>query len=237
MRKFLLLMVIVFVAGCKAPSIGITPAGYFDVGDKFTYQDDDWNLEFYDNCGMPNSSSVQWITEGKETFLRFTLKNRDIGQCSSDATRYPYRERAEIKQTTTLHRGLDYTLTYRFRLVKGFTHFDESFMQIKEDSKICHKPLFKFLFDNGYFRWSSKLNAKDIIGKWINVKMRFNTSNTFDIYFDGKPIVENGHYWPREKCGPVHLKFGIYRHAEPGSTEERISIFDIDKINLVEGKK
>ena len=141
MRKLLLLTMIIILAGCKAlPPIGITPAGSFNVGDKFTYQDDDWNLEFYDNCGMPNTSSAQWITEEKETFLRFTLKNGDIGLCGSDAPRVPYRERAEIKQTTTLHRGVDYTLTYRFRIGKGFTHIDESFMQIKEHSRICHKP-------------------------------------------------------------------------------------------------
>lgn len=237
MRKLLLLTMIIILAGCKAPSIGITPAGYFNVGGKFTYQDDDWNLEFYDNCGMPNSSSAQWITEGKETFLRFTLKNRDIGLCGPDAPRVPYRERAEIKQTTYIERGIEHTLTFRFRIIKGFNHYDESIMQIKQVPKHCHKPLFKMLFDYGSFRWRKPFKVSRIIGKWVDVKMHFNEDDQYDIYFDGKPVVKSGYFWLRENCGTVYLKFGIYRHGEPGSTEERISILDIDKIKLVEGKK
>ena len=85
MRKFLLLIFIVFLAGCKTSSDMISVAGYFDTGGKTTYQDKDWNLEFYDNCDLPDSSSVRWVTEGKETFLRFTLKNKQVGGCSTDA--------------------------------------------------------------------------------------------------------------------------------------------------------
>ena len=128
-------------------------------------------------------------------------------------------------------------MTYRFRIVKGFTHYDESFMQIKQDSKICHKPLFKMLFNYGTSYWQHLLKVKNISGRWINVKMHFNASESYDIYFDGKPVIKGGQYWLRRECAPVYLKFGIYRHGEPGSTKERISILDIDKINLVEGKK
>ena len=140
MRKFLLLIIIVFLAGCKTPSIGITPAGYFNVGDKFTYQDDDWNLEFYDNCGLPESSSVRWVTEGKETFLRFTLKNKQVGGCRTDGIQRhgaPYWERAEMKQASTLKKDADYTLTFRARFVKGFTYEREDFSKCTKASRVA----------------------------------------------------------------------------------------------------
>lgn len=237
MRKFLLLTIIIVLAGCKTSDIAITPAGYFNVGDKEIYQDSDWNLEFFDNCGMPNHSSAQWMTEGKETFLRFTLRKGDFS-CKNDPFRTPRKERAEMKQTTELSRNVNYTLTYKVRIVKGFTYFDESFMQILQShSTNCHgQPYFKMLFDNGLFRWSH-LRIRHIIGRWVNVKMHFNVPKTYSIYLDGKPIVREGVYWWRRKCGLPFLKFGIYREEVPNLPGEQVSIVDFDKINLVEGKK
>ena len=238
MRKYLLLIIVVFLAGCKTSSDMVSSAGYFDTGGKTTYQDKDWNLEFYDNCGFPESSSVRWVTEGKETFLRFTLKNKQIGECSTDATRDPYRERAEIKQSSTLIKDADYTLTFRVRFVKGFTFHNESFLQIHQGVAGCRvPPLLKLEFIRKRFRWNPLLQIEQITGKWIDVKLNFNTSKWYDLYFDDKKIVDTGGYWRQAPCGEPHFKFGIYRPGDEGASGERISIVDFDKINLVEMKK
>lgn len=238
MRKFLLLIIIVFLAGCKTSSDMVSSAGYFDTGGRITYQDKDWNVEFYDNCGLPESSSVRWVTEGKETFLRFTLKNNQVGGCSVDATRDPYRERAEIKQTTILNKDTDYSLTYRIRFVKGFHYTSETFMQIHQNVSGCRvTPLLKLEFSGGYFRWHWDTQIKDILGKWLDVKVDFNTSKSYNMYLNGNKIVSSGYYFKRYACGEPFLKFGIYRPGDPNATDERVSIVDIDKINLVEGKK
>ena len=238
MRKFLLLIIIVFLAGCKTSSDMVSSAGYFDTGGRTTYQDKDWNLEFYDNCGFPESSSVQWVTEGKETFLRFALKNKQIGECSTDATRDPYRERAEIKQASTLKKDADYSLTFRVRFVKGFSYTSESFLQIHQGVAGCRvPPLLKLEFSGGYFRWHWDTQIKDILGKWLDVKVDFNASKSYNMYLNGKKIVSSGYYFKSYACGEPFLKFGIYRLGDPNATEERISIVDIDKIKLVEVKK
>ena len=238
MRKFLLLTIIIFLAGCKTSDIAITPAGYFNVGDKETYRDSDWNLEFFDNCGMPNHSSARWMTEGKDTFLRFTLRKGDFS-CKNDPFRNPRKERAEMKQTTELSRGVDYTLTYRFRIVKGFTHIDESYMQIiQSHTPTCHgKPYFKMSFTHGRSHWIYSLQIKDVIGKWINAKMHFNVGDSYSLYFDGKPIIREGVYKLVRDCGLPFLKFGIYREEIMNAPDEMVSIVDFDKIKIVEGKK
>ena len=236
MRKLLFLIIVVFLAGCKAD--GVSPAGYFDASGKTTYQDRDWNIEFYDNCGFPGINSAQWITEGKETFLRFTLKNNEVGRCSPDGTRDPYRERAEIKQTTILYEDTDYSLTYRIRFVKGFHYTSETFMQIHQNAPGCGaKPLIKLEFSGGYFRWHWDTQIKDILGKWLDVKVDFNTSKSYNMYVNGEKIVSSGYFFKRYACGDPYLKFGIYRLGDPNATDERVSIVDIDKINLVEVKK
>ena len=62
--------------------------------------DKDWNLSFYDNCGMPKFDSMQWIEEGGNKFIRFQLRDKDYGGCKSDSLQRhgaPYWERAELK--------------------------------------------------------------------------------------------------------------------------------------------
>ena len=238
MRKFILLIIIVFLAGCKTSSDMISSAGYFDTGSKTTYQDKDWNVEFYENCDLPDSSSIRWVTEGKETFLRFTLKNGQVGGCSSDGTRDPYRERAEMKQASTLMKGdTDYVLTFRARFVKGFTYNRESYLQIHQSVVGCRVgPAMMFRSLGGYFGGA---HITEIIGKWINVRLHFNLEKKqHELYFDDKKIFSSGYYFREvQPCGEPHFKFGIYRPGDEGATGERISILDIDKIQLVEKKK
>ena len=171
MRKFLLLIIIVFLAGCKTTSDGNSPARYFDTGGRTTYQDKDWNLEFYDNCGLPESSSVRWVTEGKETFLRFTLKNKQVGGCSTDGIKRhgaPYWERAEIKQANTLAQNTDYTLTFKVRFVKGFSYPREDFFQMHQSVAGCRVgPPMMFKFSYGHFtpkHWSQPISNSGFTG-------------------------------------------------------------------------
>ncbi len=248
MRKFLLLIIIVFLAGCKTTSDGLSSAWYFDTAGSTTYRDKDWNVEFYDNCGLPESSSVRWITEGKETFLRFTLKNNQVGGCGTDAgARHgaPYWERAEIKQTTSLKKDTDYTLTFRVRFVKGFTYEREDFFQMHQSVAGCRVgPPLMFKFSNGRLiskiwneRFTRKVHIDEVLGKWVDVKLDiYLTESYYSLYFNEEKLVDEGDFGI-ESCGEPHFKFGIYRPGDEEATGERISIVDIDKIRLVEKKK
>ncbi len=248
MRKFLLLICIVFLAGCKTTSKGISAAMYFDTTSRQTYQDKDWNLEFYDNCGLPDSSSVRWVTEGNETFLRFTLKRKQLGGCSTDAlARHgaPYWERAEIKQASTLNRDADYTLTFKVRFVKGFSHQREGFFQMHQSTRDCRVgPPLMFKFSNKHLtakywheRFKRKVHINELIGKWIDVKLEVNfTESNYNLIFNEENLLAKEEF-AVEPCGKPHFKFGIYRPGDEDVASERISIFDIDKIRLVERKK
>ena len=56
-----------------------TPGETFDYFDKTSYKDRDWNVSFFENCDMPEYSSTEWVEEDGERFLRFTLKNGQVG--------------------------------------------------------------------------------------------------------------------------------------------------------------
>lgn len=243
MRKFLLLIIIVFLAGCKTSSDMVSSAGHFDTAGRTTYRDKDWNVGFYDNCGLPESSSARWVTEGKETFLRFTLKNKQVGGCRTDGMQRhgaPYWERAEIKQTTSLKKDTDYTLTFRVRFVKGFIYEREDFFQMHQSVKGCRVgPPLMVKVQYGFFRGGhhKAIEINKIIGKWIDVRLVFNIENRhYDLFFGNKQLMKGG-YLSVESCGEPHFKFGIYRPGDEGAADERISILDIDKIRLVEMKK
>ena len=248
MRKFLLLIIIVFLAGCKTTTGGISTAGYFDTGDNTTYQDKDWNVEFYDNCGLPESSSARWITDGKETFLRFTLKNNQVGGCGTDAgARHgaPYWERAEIKQASTLAQDADYTLTFKVRFVKGFSYPREDFFQMHQSVSGCRVgPPMMFKFSNGRLitnnwdeRFKRNVRINEVIGKWIDVKLEVKfTESKYNLYFNDEKILDKAFFIVRS-CGEPHFKFGIYRPGDERATGERISIVDFDKIRLTKKKK
>ncbi|MCY3822748.1 MAG: heparin lyase I family protein [Nitrospinae bacterium] len=248
MRKFLLLIIIVFLAGCKTSSDMVSSARYFDTGGRTTYQDKDWNIEFYDNCGLPESSSVRWVTEGKETFLRFTLKNKQVGGCGTDGIQRhgaPYWERAEIKQASTLAKNTDYTLTFKVRFVKGFSYPREDFFQMHQSVAGCRVgPPMMFKFSYGHFtpkHWAQPLKRKvhinEVIGKWVNVKLEvIFTESYYNLYFNDEKIIDEGDFGV-DPCGEPHFKFGVYRPGDEEATGERISILDIDKIQLVKKKK
>jgi hypothetical protein len=216
------------------------------------YSDDDWNLMFYDNCGMPKSDSVRWIEKGNNKFIRFQLGDKDYGNCGSDRrARHgaPYWERAELKQTTGLNRNLKYELEFTVRFVEGYAGSREDFWQLHATSRNCNiGPPIMIKFDDGFLTLSSKredggsnkrtssVKIDNLIGKWSNVKMKFDTSGNSEVSLslDDKEVFSNIPYWV-EPCGIPHFKFGIYRPGNKYKKNNR-SVVDFDKIKLTEIK-
>ena len=101
--------------------------------------DKDWNVNFYDNCGMPKYDSMRWIEEGGNKFIRFQLRDKDYGQCSTDrAARHgaPYWERAELKQNSKLSPNTKYQVRFKVRFVQGFKNLT-TFFQIHAHNSPC----------------------------------------------------------------------------------------------------
>ena len=219
-----------------------TPGRSFDYFGKTTYKDKDWNVMFYENCSLPEYSSTKWVQEEGERFLRFTLKDGQVGGCSSDNRsrhRAPYWERAEIKQTTTLEKDHDYSLTYRVRFLKGFDNDREDFLQVHQSVRDCRVgPLVMLKFSNGYLvGGTTPLFVKEILGKWVNVRFDLNAAKSYDLYIDDKKIADNRIiHRQRHPCGEPHLKIGIYRPGDPQATSNRLSVMDVDKLKLVDRK-
>jgi len=65
----LLILIFTIISGCQTTGEKVFSGSY----GKVLYTDNDWNLDFYDNCGMPKSNSVKWIKGTKNNFIRFQL--------------------------------------------------------------------------------------------------------------------------------------------------------------------
>ena len=212
--------------------------------------DEDWNLAFFNSCGLPAADSLQWRAEDGNRFVRFTLDNKDIGKCSTDAKprhSAPYWERAELSQASRLERNTRYELSFMIRFVEGFRGKRESFWQVHAHNAPCwaYPPIMlKFsdgqmtlnaLRDNGR-RGSHSVNFSsiaigDLIGRWAPVRMVFDTSGEPEVSLsiDGKEVFSNIPFWI-EECGVPYFRFGIYR---PGSySGNKRSVVDYDAIRL-----
>lgn len=224
----------------QVASADYTPGSDFGYSNKTTYQDSDWNVSFYDNCALPEYSSTEWVEEDGERFLRFTLKNGQVGGCSNDnreRNRGPWWERAEVKQTNGLERDRNYTLTFRVRFVEGFDTDRESFLQLHQSVRGCRVgPLIIVKFNNGFLEGSFPLvRIADYRGRWLDARFDFKPSSHFDFYLDGEMVIQ-GQGTRREAqaaCLP-HLKIGVYRPGDKKATGERKSVLDIDKLWLVD---
>ena len=224
----------------------------YEKGDQFT--DTDWNLTFYNNAGFPVTAgeyqSVKWVTEGKNKFLRFELRNGDKGLSrSDDMERHgaPYWERAEVKQEEMLERNKKYSLEFEVRFVSGFQGERENFFQIHQYTSGCRlePPLMFKAFSHGllaiYSRDPDDPNGRKImrrasqviIGKWTKFKLVFNTSGDHEVslYKNGKIQIE-GQPFHIDDCGEPHFKFGIYRPGDDEFGGTQTSIADFDKFNL-----
>jgi len=167
------------------------------------------------------------------------LKNGQVGGCSTDhksRNRAPYWERAEIKQAHTMARGVDYSLTFRARFLKGWRYHRESFLQIHQNVPGCRVgPLIKLEFRHGNLRHATTpLHIDEILGKWIDVRFDFNTEKSYDLYFGGTKHISEGWWFEARDCGEPHFKLGIYRPGHSKATGDRLSVMDIDKVRLVD---
>ncbi len=239
--RSILLVAASLLTGVHVAVADYTPARSFNDSGKRTYKDSDWNVAFHANCDLPASSSTQWIRENGERFLRFTLKDGQVGGCRSDArsrSRAPYWERAEIKQSTALEKGRDYSLTYRVRFARGFDHDRENFLQLHQYTSGCRVgPLVMVKFDHGRLQGAATpFLVQGIRGKWVDVRFDFNPARSYDLYLDGRKVVANKLIRRRRACGEPHLKVGIYRPGDTGATGDRLSVMDVDKLRLVDGK-
>jgi hypothetical protein len=215
------------------------------IGHANAVSDSDWNISFYDDCGMPSVNSTKWLTEDGNRFIRFTLNNRDIGLCSRDNTsrgRAPYWERAELKQSSRLYFNKQYELTFQARFVEGFLSERETFFQIHAHSEFC-SPWPPIMLKSGNSRIEigyearasvkvSDIFIRDLIGKWTKFKLVFDTSKNpkISLYLNEKKIFDDFKFGI-DRCGVPHFKFGIYR---PGNKENPIprSVVDFDKFQL-----
>ncbi|MDE0028873.1 MAG: heparin lyase I family protein [Deltaproteobacteria bacterium] len=240
MRSFLITAALL-LTGIHVATADYTPGRSFDYFSKTAYKDRDWNVMFYENCDLPEYSSTQWIQEEGERFLRFTLKNGQVGGCGSDnrsRSRAPYWERAEIKQTTTLEKDHDYSLTYKVRFVKGFDNDREDFLQLHQSVSGCRGgPLVMVKFSDGYLLGATRpFFVEEVLGKWVDVRFDFKPARSYDLYLDGKKVVDNRMIHRQRACGEPHLKIGIYRPGDAQAIGDRLSVMDVDKVRLVDRK-
>lgn len=109
------------------------------------YKDADWTHPFYKSCELP-TGSVNWLEEGGNRFLRFTLEDGQKGNCSRDRinrNNAPYHERAEINSGSAanskvfLQDGKKYLVDFYVRLFEGFNSQKESIIQVYN---LCKGP-------------------------------------------------------------------------------------------------
>ena len=88
-------VLVLILSGCQTTGGHVFEAAY----SRTNHTDDDWNLTFYENCSIPDRDSIKWMEEDKNKFIRFQLRDKDYGGCSTDRTKRnnaPYWERAEV---------------------------------------------------------------------------------------------------------------------------------------------
>ncbi len=160
-----------------------------------SYKDKDWNIYFYDNCGLPSNNNLNWIKEKNNKFLRFQLSDKQIGKCSSDnkiRNGAPYWERTELKQKGILKKNTSYEIKFKARLVDGFQNDYEYFFQIHGySSKKCNTPIL-FLQTKGKNKHLRLLlrkyvsekngNISNLIKKGLFKKYKLATNNNQRIF-------------------------------------------------------
>ncbi len=125
-----------------------------------TYKGPGWNVQMYENCGVPVSRgserSIKWVKVGKDKKLRFSLKKGDRGKCpTDDQARHgaPYWERAEVSQKKKLKLGHAYRIEFEATFLEGYEGERENFFQIHGWNGSCHvSPPTMLMFDRGSLR-------------------------------------------------------------------------------------
>lgn len=210
------------------------------------HKDSDWNFGLHSY----HRQDVQWSKEGDNRFLEFKLDGGSPGHGSGDNVRRngaPFWERNEYTGESRMGRNTPYSVSFQFRIVKGFQGKRETFFQVHSWDHSC--PLYpqlmvKFdlgqlslhpLNDQGFHRpVYLDTYVTDIANKWVEVKM---TAEPVDK--DHVKYTFSGELFKKEvsviatlhECSNQNLKFGIYR---PGGEDKLndTSIIQFDKIQV-----
>jgi len=227
MKKIFVILSFLILSGCQ------TTGGMEGI-------DKDWNVDFYDNCGLPKDS-LKTIEEDGNKFLRFQLKGGQRGYCSTDRRSRngaSFWERSELKQFQNLSKSSKYELKFKIRFIEGFEGPRETFFQIHQWQNNCKTvPIIMFksnigIFDGDYSS-QKEFKIKENKNRWINFKIILDfPEGLYSVKIDDRNFI-NGNSMGYVSCGIPHIKFGIYR---PGWKNNETSIVDFDDFKLKEIK-
>jgi len=225
------------------------------------YKDEDWSHSFYNNCGFPSKKNVKWHTENEIRFLRFTLKDKQVGTCSSDnksRSSAPYWERAEIKagqkgNLFAFNKKRTYQIKFKVRFVSGFTGDRETFLQVHNTSKGCpssSRPPVMLKFNNGllepvYARedgsghnriiLKNPIHISNFYSKWLEFTLEYGPSSKKGLaaitLSIDGKIIGGQDKVWQSPCGRPHVKFGIYRGGHKYAPNPTSTI-DFDYIKI-----
>jgi hypothetical protein len=228
MKKIFVILSFLILSGCQ------TTGGMEGI-------DKDWDVGFYDNCGLPKET-LKTIEEDGNKFLRFQLKGGQKGGCNTDRrSRHgaSFWERSELKQSGKLHRYSIYEINYQVRFMKGFRGSRENFFQIHQSDSGCRgTPLVMVKFDQGILIGDTAITIEDIIGNWVNFKMILDLVDmSYDIYINNKVFIDDRPLRTRLMgCARPHIKFGIYRpgynRSDGSPVINNTSIVDFDDMKV-----
>lgn len=219
--------------------------------------DTDWNWSGDSSCGHPRSDSVQWLTEGDRRFVRFQLRDGDIGKCPTDndpahSAKYgkPYSERTEWAGHAFYDDGRLYHISFDVRFVQGFDQdqLTATFFQIK-DCPTSRVPVMAKLggwhkstggrakmgfslgtqSDNPQY-YSQFLNNDPVDNEWHHIDAYYQTGerHSLSVELDGVSILPKTEFANVFDCGRPRFHIGIYRSGDENGNSH--SIVDYDRI-------
>lgn len=236
-------------------------ASLASLADASPQTDTDWNWSGEPNCEHPRSDSAQWMLQGERQFVRFQLRDGDIGGCPtdndathSDAFDKPYSERAEWTGDAFTERDATYHISFDVRFVQGFEQdqLSATFLQIKDcpNSRVPVQVKLggwkkatggraKMAFSLGpqsdggeYF--SQFLSRDPVDNRWHRIDAFFSTGNThsFELQLDGSTILPRTEFPDFFECGRPRLHIGIYRSGDLAGNAH--SIVDYDNLQIIQ---
>ncbi|WP_137703296.1 hypothetical protein [Marimonas lutisalis] len=222
------------------------------------FHDADWNWKAEPKCGFPKRDSVRWMRQGERRFLRFQVRDGDIGKCNTDNDKAhgkkfkkPWSERAEIKGPAFKEEGI-YKVSFDVRFVQGFdqNRTSTTFFQIKDcpDSRVPVMAMlggwnkrnggpakfgFSLAVSSPGHKWISRPISPDPVdNRWRKVEIIFENYSTqaLTVSVGGKTWLPRTTFQNIFYCGRPTLDLGIYRAGDPGKNAH--SIVDYDKVTI-----
>lgn len=223
--------------------------------------DSDWYWSGKPNCKHPRKDSAMWMEEGDRRFVRFQLRDGDIGGCPTDNDKRhnakygkPYSERAEWTGRLFPNSGKTYRISFDVRFVQGFDQdaLTATFFQVKDcpTSKVPVQAKLggwkksvggraKFAFSlatqtSGEEYISKFVNDDPVDNEWHRMEILYGTGRTHSlaVSIDGFPLLAETEFPNLFKCGRPKLHIGIYRAGDKAGNSH--SIIDYDRIEVVE---